>query len=249
MNLLLADDDKVSRELLRRLLESEPGCAVTMAADGEEAWCLLRDTTRRFDIGFFDIVMPRLDGIELLERVRTTPGLRALPVVLCTASSDHPTVENAALLSVSHYIIKPYSRSVVLEKLHLVQAELAGGPDRESPRTVAARLGIEEPILDELVGSLLPEIESWLVTARQARHPVEFQRLAVSANGLKGGCLNLGLCSLGHRLDTLEAVLAHEFTGQHRFTTELTIEEIAASLRPLAQELGRVQTARHRTAA
>jgi CheY-like chemotaxis protein len=249
MNILLADDDKVSRELLRRLLESEPGCVVTTAADGEEAWCLLRDASRRFDVGFFDIIMPRLDGIELLERVRTTPGLRALPVVLCTAANDHPMVENACLLSVSHYIIKPYGKSVVLEKLHLVQAELAGGPATEDAQTVADRLGLDPAVLNGLVSALLPDIESWLAVARRVRHPVEFQRLAVSANGLKGGCLNLGLCGLAHRLDTLEAIFAHEFNGQHRFASELTVDEVATSLRPLAQELARVQNGRHQTAA
>ena len=69
--ILIADDDGVSRKLLRRLLEQD-GHSVRAAANGAEALELFAEEA--IDIVLLDIVMPELDGISVLERLKATPG-------------------------------------------------------------------------------------------------------------------------------------------------------------------------------
>ena len=69
--ILIADDDGISRKLLRRLLEQD-GHAVRAAANGAEALELFAEEA--IDVVLLDIVMPELDGISVLERLKATPG-------------------------------------------------------------------------------------------------------------------------------------------------------------------------------
>ena len=63
MNILIAEDDDISRDLLRRILEREPEYTLTLTSDGEKAWAQLTDPAQRFDLGIFDLMMPRLSGL------------------------------------------------------------------------------------------------------------------------------------------------------------------------------------------
>jgi two-component system chemotaxis response regulator CheY len=206
MNILVADDDKVSRELLRRILESNGSHTVTLATDGEEAWWLLRDATHHFDLCILDIMMPRADGLDVVERMRTTEWLKATPVILCSSANDRPTVERAALLSVSHYIVKPYTKAIVLEKVHLVERALSTEDALEDRTIICERLGVDAETCQTLLDSLVADVQDWLANARRAPSPNELQKLAVRANGLKGACLSLGAPRLAHQLREVETV-------------------------------------------
>lgn len=247
MNILLADDDKTSRILLARILEGAGNNTVVTACDGEDAWRLLRGP-QRFDVAILDVMMPRLDGIDLLERIRVTPSLRGLPIILCTAANDRPTVEKASLLSVSHYIVKPYTKATVLEKLDLVAAELGTQAHAEDVQLVAQRLGVSVAEFADLSGAFLNDVRDWLQQARAAHQPAEFRALAVAANGLKGACLNLGLRQLGHELDAVEATFTHRYTAQHCQLFPPTPGEVNAVVEHIAAELDVVERALAATA-
>src|SRR4029079_13249089 len=81
---LIADDDAISRKLLRRLLEQD-GYAVCAAADGMEALELFAEES--IDLVLLDIVMPGLDGIPVLERLKATPGAD-VPVIMISAVDE-----------------------------------------------------------------------------------------------------------------------------------------------------------------
>jgi len=70
MNILIADDEALHRELLAGILAQWPEHTVTLAEDGLAAWRLLTDPKRLFDLVFLDVKMPRLGGLELLQRLR-----------------------------------------------------------------------------------------------------------------------------------------------------------------------------------
>ena len=140
MNILVADDDRMSREMLRRIIESDETHSVTLAEDGEQAWNILCEGTRQFDVGMFDINMPRTDGLQLIERIRATPSLRHIQMMLCTAAADRNTVGRASALSVSHYIIKPYSKELILNKLKTVREEIARHSRSSGNRRCAQQL-------------------------------------------------------------------------------------------------------------
>lgn len=117
MKILLADDEEPCRQLLRDLFADEPAVELTMAANGAEAWWRLTEPARRFDLGIFDLRMPSVDGLELIERIRSSSALRSLPVILCTGINDRDTVERAARLAINHYIVKPYKPEGLREKI------------------------------------------------------------------------------------------------------------------------------------
>ena len=206
MHILVADDDKVSRELLRRILESTGRHTVALATDGEEAWWLLRDATHHFDLCILDIVMPRADGLDLVERMRGTEVLKKTPVILCSSMNDRPTVERAAMLSVNHYIIKPYTKATVLEKVQLVERDLSTKEALEDRAVICERLGVDAETCQTLLESLVADVQDWLANARRAPGTNELHKLAVRANGLKGACLSLGAPRLAHQLGEVETV-------------------------------------------
>lgn len=79
---LVVDDEPDALELLATCLEAR-GCDVRTASDGEEAL----DVLRSGDVGLVisDIMMPRMDGLALCDRMRAEPQLKAIPVVLVSA--------------------------------------------------------------------------------------------------------------------------------------------------------------------
>jgi two-component system chemotaxis response regulator CheY len=240
MHILVADDDKVSRELLRRILESTGRHTVTLATDGEEAWWLLRDVAHHFDLCILDIMMPRADGLDLVERMRTTEWLKETPVILCSSANDRPTVERAAFLSVNHYIVKPYTKAIVLEKVQLVEGELVTHEALEDRTVICERLGVDAETCRTLLESLVADVQDWLANARRAPGAAEVQKLAVRANGLKGACLSLGAPRLAHQLREVETV----FTSPEKLglpdSFAPTQSELIEQLDALDKEIARV---------
>lgn len=240
MNILVADDDRMSREMLRRIIESDTSCQVTLAEDGEEAWNILCEGTRQFDVGMFDINMPRTDGLQLIERMRATPSLRHIPAILCTAAADRTTVGRASALSIAHYIIKPYSKNVILAKLQTVKEEIArqGMEDREA---VLQRLGTDNETYCVLVQALLGNIEQWLQTTRFTADLAKFTQLAQRAPGLRGACALLGLNSLVTRFTEMEFTIESDSAASKGQQSPLLLAQIAPIFESVAQELKRFE--------
>ena len=83
---LIVDDDRSFVQLIRRILEASDGqYQVRWAYEGEEA--LVRIQEKRPDLLLLDLIMPGMDGFQLLEALRSDEGLRSIPVVIVTATS------------------------------------------------------------------------------------------------------------------------------------------------------------------
>lgn len=119
MKILIVEDDPVASALLEKILQND-GHQTTAACDGETAWELLDDPGRSFDVIFLDLALPKLDGIGLWERIRLSPFLRSIEVILCTAASDRATVLKVAQLGAKHYLVKPCTPEKVRAKLQLI---------------------------------------------------------------------------------------------------------------------------------
>lgn len=246
VNILIADDDPISRTLLSRMLTADGTHIVTAACDGEEAWQLLRGQSR-FDMAMLDVVMPRLDGIDLLHRIRTAPDLCRLPIILCTAANDNPTVRRAIRLSINHYIVKPYTKATVLKKVSLVATKLGRQTRGQDVPAVSERLGVTANELTDLTSTLVREVRGWLALAHNATQPAEFLNLAATANSLKGASLNLGLRQLSHELDAIESAFTHEFTTQHRALFPPSPTEVASAVASVRAEIDQVEQSLSKT--
>ncbi len=211
MKILIAEDDRISQLLIQLILEADGGHTLTIVSDGEEAWQKLLGATEPFDLCLLDIRMPRLDGLGLVTRMRADEHLKAIPVILCTAFNDRTTVQKAALLSVSQYIVKPYTRANIIEKIHLVHGHAAGAQPLEDSNVVCARLGVDTGTYRKLLESLVQAAAEWTQHFVVAEGPAGRQGLQLQLNGLKGSALSLGARGLAAQFRVAEEIL--ERTG------------------------------------
>lgn len=113
MKILLADDDRIVRKLLTKILSSEPDFELREAEDGEDCWDVLQSGFVP-DVCLLDIEMPRLTGLELLERMRQDERFRDVPVLIVTSRTDINSKASAAALSAYAFIIKPFNPKKVI---------------------------------------------------------------------------------------------------------------------------------------
>jgi signal transduction histidine kinase len=105
--LLLVDDDDMAIELTQIQLigANRLHCNVIVANDGQEAWARLHD--RKIDLVLLDINMPRMDGFELLVRMRDENLLDHIAVVMCSTSTYQDDISKAKDLGACGYLTKP----------------------------------------------------------------------------------------------------------------------------------------------
>ena len=112
---LIADDDGVSRKLLRRLLEQD-GFAVCAAENGVEALELFAEEA--IDIVLLDIVMPGLDGISVLEHLKATPGASHVPVIMISAVDETESVVRCIEAGADDYLPKPFNPVILRARIN-----------------------------------------------------------------------------------------------------------------------------------
>jgi DNA-binding response OmpR family regulator len=112
MRILVADDDAVTRKLLESTL-GRLRLDVIAVADGNAAWNAL-ETLKGKDapeLALLDWMMPGLEGIQILRRIRTTPGFELLYVILLTSRTDKEDVAYGLAAGANDYIAKPFDPS------------------------------------------------------------------------------------------------------------------------------------------
>ncbi|MBI4379662.1 MAG: response regulator [candidate division NC10 bacterium] len=115
MIVLVVDDSKTNRMLLRAVLESE-GCDVLEAVDGQEALELLE--CAKVDAVISDILMPRIDGYQLCCEIRNHRKLRTLPVIFYTATNVSRRDEKRAReVGANRFLRKPASSGDIITAL------------------------------------------------------------------------------------------------------------------------------------
>ncbi|MBI4496194.1 MAG: sigma-54-dependent Fis family transcriptional regulator, partial [Deltaproteobacteria bacterium] len=126
--ILVVDDDTSVRQVLGILLQKE-GYEVRTAGGGEEALSLFQDGS--FDLLISDIKMPRMDGLELLRRMRERN--HRLPVIMITAYASPEDAISAMKAGAYDYLPKPFKNEEVRAVVRNALAQTAGGPAEESP--------------------------------------------------------------------------------------------------------------------
>ncbi len=130
ISILVVDDDRTSRHLTHSLLKRE-GWKVTGAKDGVDALKLLR--TRRFTLMLLDVWMPRMNGLELLEQLRT---LEHRPRVVVMTSDETPaTLLQAVRDQAFTYVHKPVDAEFLIETVRLAIA----APETRPIEVISAR--------------------------------------------------------------------------------------------------------------
>ncbi|MDQ6628512.1 MAG: response regulator [Pseudomonadota bacterium] len=120
---LIVDDFATMRRFVRVLLRELDGSDAVEASDGIEALAKLR--AERFDFVITDVGMPLMDGFELLKQIKADPALRHLPVLLVTTETQKDDVLRAAQSGAAGYIVKPFSRATLEDKLQKIMDKRA----------------------------------------------------------------------------------------------------------------------------
>jgi len=112
--ILVVEDHPLIAELVETRLRIE-GMQPVVCSGGREA--LARLAAEHFDAMVLDVMMPDLDGLEVLRHVRATPATAALPVVVLTARSAPADVEQALDAGADQYVTKPFSGLDLVRRL------------------------------------------------------------------------------------------------------------------------------------
>ncbi|WP_153131270.1 response regulator [Dechloromonas hortensis] len=110
---LVVDDEPIGRETLAENL-SEEGYQVVEAESGEAAWRLIDAKPERFDAILLDRMMPDMDGIEILRRVKMRPDMMHVPVIMQTGMTADSDVLEGLQAGAYYYLTKPFSADTLL---------------------------------------------------------------------------------------------------------------------------------------
>jgi len=103
---LIADDDPVIRHLVATVVKQE-GCDVVLANDGREAYRVLQ-TDSKFLAAILDICMPFLEGLDLVQYMRSEKRLRRIPVMIITAEENIKLVSKSFAAGATVFLPKPF---------------------------------------------------------------------------------------------------------------------------------------------
>jgi adenylate cyclase len=145
---LVVDDDSVNRLLLARSVERE-GHRVATAEDGHQAVELLR--TESFDVVLLDVLMPKMDGFEVLAQMQADSELRRIPVIMISALEDIASVVRGIELGADDYLPKPFNPVLLRARINTsLMKKRLNDVERERVRDIFSRF-VPEQVVDEVL--------------------------------------------------------------------------------------------------
>ena len=114
---LIVEDSENSAAMLEIAFLGIPGLSVLTTASGAEALRILDGGSSPVRAVVTDLNMPRMDGYELIRRVRSDEKLSGMPIIVVSADTDPATPERIAALGVQAFFPKPFSPALVRRKL------------------------------------------------------------------------------------------------------------------------------------
>lgn len=112
--ILIADDNEANRELLDAYL-SELDFVVAMAEDGQET--MDKAVSFKPDLILLDVMMPKLSGFEVCEKIKADPELKKIMILMVTALNELGDIERAVDAGTNDFLIKPVNRIELLKRV------------------------------------------------------------------------------------------------------------------------------------
>ncbi len=113
LKILTVDDSKTIRMIVARAFQPFD-CEIAEAANGVEG--LAAAAREKPDLIILDLIMPLMDGVEMLAKLKSDPVLKSIPVIMLTAEAGRENVLKIAKLGVRDYMVKPFKEDALLEK-------------------------------------------------------------------------------------------------------------------------------------
>ena len=113
--ILVVDDNEINRELLTEILKYE--YEIEYAVDGEAAVFMLNKRIDEFDLMLLDIVMPKMDGFDVLQHMNKYNWIKKLPVVLISVEYSPAHIDRAFELGAFDFVNRPFDVAVVKRRV------------------------------------------------------------------------------------------------------------------------------------
>jgi class 3 adenylate cyclase/CheY-like chemotaxis protein len=172
-SLLVVDDNELNRDMLTRRL-GRLGYKVSCAENGSEALKKMR--TGSFDLLLLDIIMPVMDGFEVLEKLKADPLLREIPVIVLSASDQLTYVVRCIQMGATDYLSKPFNPV-------LLQARIGSCLERKRLRdretSYLRQIEQEKQRSDELLHVILPRHVAAELKTTNAVQPRRFEKVGI----------------------------------------------------------------------
>jgi sigma-B regulation protein RsbU (phosphoserine phosphatase) len=117
IRILVVDDDELARMEVSRCVEQQ-GYGVSLAEDGTQALDMLR--CELFDLVLLDLLMPGVDGFDVLGRIKEDTTLREIPVIVITAVDDPESAAKCAALGVTDHFTKPIDPVLLAQRINTI---------------------------------------------------------------------------------------------------------------------------------
>ncbi|MEA5522523.1 adenylate/guanylate cyclase domain-containing protein [Limnoraphis robusta] len=148
---LIVDDNEVNRDLLARRIKRE-GCRVILATNGFEALEMMR--SQPLDLVLLDIMMPQMNGYQVLEALKADQSLRYIPVIMISAVNDIESVVRCIELGAEDYLSKPFNPVLLRARIN---ACLEKKRLRDQERAYLKKLAAEQEKSEQLLLNILPK--------------------------------------------------------------------------------------------
>ena len=172
--LLIVDDIENNRLALTMQLEVAGYDNVILACDGREALDKMRE--HQIDLVLLDIMMPEMDGYQVLEEMHSDTELRGIPTIMISAIDELDSVIRCVELGAVDYLTKPFNLTLLKARVDMY-VELARYKTQEA--AYLQRLEAEKKRADQLLGTLLPKPIARVLKANRKLAPLVYNDIAV----------------------------------------------------------------------
>lgn len=213
--LLVVDDNETNRDLLSRQLARQ-GYSVLTAENGADALELLQ--VQAVDLILLDVIMPIMDGVETLKRLKSDEKLQEIPVLMLSSLDEVDGALHCIEMGAEDYLSKPVQPAILDAR---ITANLELHRMRERERAFAERSAVDEAFIDELLRGAFPEVIGDRVRAGDADLGDVAPEATVLRGQLRGFSPATTSGTLGQRLQSLKEFyrVVEELAQEHGVET------------------------------
>ena len=237
--LLVVDDVEANRDLLARRLR-QLGHVVSLAEDGRRALAMIEE--QEFDLILLDIMMPEIDGYEVLARLQGNPARRHIPIIMISAVDEIASVIRCIEMGATDYLSKPFNPVLLKARVDAsLEKKRLRDKERLYARSLERELEIGRQIQASFLPDSLPQSPGWEIAAsfRPARQVAgDFYDAFVLKSG-RLGLVIADVCDKGVGAALFMAL----FRSLIRASADLAEPAIAAVSDPAERAAKRVETA------
>jgi two-component system response regulator len=231
--LLIVDDNETNRDLLAHHLESQ-GHTVAQAQNGRQALEMIQKD--RFDLVLLDLIMPEMNGYQVLTHMKNDISLKNIPVIMISALGEMDSVVQCIEMGAEDYLPKPFNPVLLKARINAcLEKKRLRDMERLYAKSMELELEIGQQIQRGFFPNALPQLPGWEIAAFfQAARQVagDFYDAFLLCNGKQVGLVIADVCDKGvgsALFMVLFRSLIRVFSGQTHLCDHLCESFIAAS--------------------